>query len=93
MGALKQTTADMTSEILGAATMNLQVGSGYSVPSADISNAEDNKAMTILSEYLPLIAKEISKPIEVKQDNRGMFEAVRTQNTKLVTATGYHALA
>lgn len=94
MGVLKKTTAAMSNEILDTATMNLQVGSAYTVPNApDMSNATDGRTMNILAEYLPIIAKEISRPIEVKQNDRGMFEAVRTQNTKLVTATGYHALA
>ena len=94
MDVLKKTTTAMTDEILDTATMNLQVGSTLTVPNApDMTNATDNRTMSILAEYLPVIAKEISRPIEVKQNDRGTFEAVRAQNTKLVTATGYHALA
>lgn len=95
MGTLKATAASMTNDIIGAATVNAQVGYNYNPPAAPNieMNQEANKTMALLAEYLPVIAKEISKPIEVNQNDRGMFEAVRVVNNSLVTATGYHALA
>lgn len=65
--------------------------SGYSV-SETVENS-DTKVFDLLIEYLPEIARAIGQPIEVVQDNKGMFEAVRGQNSKFITATGYHALA
>lgn len=65
--------------------------SGYSV-SETVENS-DTKVFDLLIEYLPEIARAIGQPIEVVQDNKGMFEAVRNQNSKFITATGYHALA
>lgn len=58
----------------------------------DIDTSE-KKVLDLLSEYIPIIAKTVGQPIEVIQDNKGMFEAVRGQNSKFITATGYHALA
>lgn len=94
MGVLKKTTAAMSNDILDTATMNLQVGSAFSASVPDINTSSDNSnTMAILAEYLPIIAREISKPIEVNQNDRGTFEAVRRQNNVMVTSTGYHALA
>ena len=54
---------------------------------------QDNKAAQLLAEYLPLIAEGMNVDVTVKQNDSGVFEAVRRANSKLITATGYHALA
>ena len=53
----------------------------------------DNKAFQLLAEYLPIIADGMNVDVTVKQNDTGIFESVRRSNNKLVTATGYHALA
>ena len=61
-------------------------------PSAP-AEVDNSKLMSLLAEYLPIIAGGMNVDVTVKQSDTGTFEAVRRANNKLVTATGYHALA
>lgn len=94
LDTLKHEAARMSEEALTAASVSAQMVSSISSPYIpDFETAPQNQTMALLNEYLPLIARAVGQPIEVRQDSKGMFEAVRKQNNILVTATGYHALA
>lgn len=93
MGVLDNAVASMTQEIIGTNTSaKIEATMSSAVPQID-TNVGSGAAIELLATYLPIIAAEISKPIEVNQNDRGMFSAVRSENAKLKTATGYHALA
>lgn len=95
MGVLDDQIKAMTDEALvGTVTATTEsVNSVNYVPNVTAIQPQDDRALQLLAEYLPIIADNRNTTIEVKQNDRGMFEAVRAQNNTLVTATGYHALA
>lgn len=63
------------------------------------SSANDNivttqKMYDLMSEYLPQMTQSHTQVnVSLEGDAKGLFNAVRTENTKLIRATGYHALA
>ena len=63
------------------------------MPNTSAVVAEDSRALNLLAEYLPMIADGMNTTVEIKQNDQGVFNAVRTANNRLKTATGYHALA
>ena len=93
MGYLDTAISDMTQQVITDG-MSTRLDASYSsvMPAADVGT-DRNAAVQLLATYLPIIAAEISRPIEVNQNDRGMFSAVRSENAKMKTATGYHALA
>lgn len=94
MPTLNHAIDTMTGEMLSTSVSNTldTVNTMNYVPESPVAN-ENNKAVQLLAEYLPLIAEGMNVDVTVKQNDSGIFEAVRRQNGRLVTATGYHALA
>ena len=94
MPTLTQAIDDMTGDMLSNSVQTTldSVNSVNYVPSSPVASSND-KAVQLLAEYLPVMAQGMNVDVTVNQYDRGIFDAVRTQNNRLVTATGYHALA
>lgn len=94
MGVLNGAMADMTMSVTPSAMADV-AGFSYSSGSTMPYNSTNSNSelLKVLMDYLPDIASGVQKPINVTQNNRGMFSAVRDENIKFVNATGYHALA
>ena len=94
MPTLTQAIDDMTGDMLSNSVQTTldSVNNVNYVPSSPVAT-DNNKAVALLAEYLPLIADGMNVDVTVRQNDRGVFEAVRSQNNQLVAATGYHALA
>lgn len=95
MGVLNDEVQRMTDEALvGTITTSTDaINSINYMPNTSAVVAEDSRAWNLLAEYLPQIAEGMSTTVEIKQNDQGVFNAVRNANNKLKTATGYHALA
>ncbi len=94
MGVLDDQIKTMTDEALvGTVTATTEsVNSMNYVPNTMAIQAPDDRMLTLLAEYLPILANK-DTVVDIRQNDRGTFEQVRTQNNRLVVATGYHALA
>jgi hypothetical protein len=96
-GSAPARLGSMAPQLLGSAAPMLAAAEAVTAVGASSASYDDvamqSPALNLLAEYLPMIAEGLSKPIEVNQNDRGIFTAVRSENRKLMTATGYHALA
>ena len=90
LGAIAPTFEEMENATYRS---NAVAAFGASASAYDSYSSSNSSTLGLLAEYLPIIADAINKPIEVNQNDRGVFTAVRNENRKLQTATGYHALA
>ena len=94
MPMLTQAIDDMTGDMLTDSVQTTvdSVNSLNYAPAVP-ATSQETKTAQLLAEYLPIIAQGMDVDVTVKQNDSGVFEAVRRQNNKLVTSTGYHALA
>jgi uncharacterized protein YukE len=94
MGVLDKEINTMTSDMISTAINPTIVGSTMTQGVGDASLYDEaGSSNRPVIELLTEIARSVRQPIEVVQNDRGMFEAVRTRNNTIVASTGYHALA
>lgn len=95
MGVLNDEIQRMTNDTLvGTITTSTEaINSVNYMPNASAVVTEDTRALNLLAEYLPIIAEGMNTTVEIKQNDQGVFNAVRSANNRMKISTGYHALA
>ena len=95
MGVLDDQIQRMTDEALtGTITATTDsVNSVNYMPNTTVMQPQESRTEQILAQWLPILADSMKVDIEVVQNDRGVYEAVNRQNSKVIMATGYHALA
>ena len=95
MDVLNKEIDAMTSDMIQTAISPTVMSTAMTAPTYEgvtIDQGSDQTNRPVI-ELLTEIARSVRQPIEVVQNDRGMFEAVRTRNNTIVASTGYHALA
>ena len=95
MGVLNDEIQKMTDDALvGTITATTDsVNSVNYMPSTAVMQPSESRTEQILAQWLPIIADSMKVDVNVVQNDRGTYEAVNRQNSKVIMATGYHALA
>lgn len=95
MGVLNDEIQKMTDDALvGTITATTDsVNSVNYMPSTAVMQPQESRTEQILAQWLPIIADSMKVDVNVVQNDRGTYEAVNRQNSKVIMATGYHALA
>lgn len=82
VGSNMQLNSNLTSSLM---TNGRNLGNATYAPYGQI--------LKLLNTYLPAMAEDRDTTITLQGDAKNIFSAVRDENRKLKTATGYHALA